>query len=54
MYTYAVRESLEKDLRTLAKRLDLSLGATSELMRRGEATIISSYIDSLISDTAET
>jgi hypothetical protein len=36
------------DLRTLAKKLNLSLGATSELMRRGEATIIASYIDSMI------
>lgn len=35
------------DLRGLAEKLELSLGATSELVRRGEAMIVSSYIDAL-------
>lgn len=34
-------------LRTLAKKLALSVGAVSELLRRGEALIISNYVDSL-------
>lgn len=34
-------------LRTLAKKVALSVGAASELLRRGEALIISNYMDSL-------
>lgn len=41
------------DLRGLANKLDLSLGATSELVRRGEAMIVSSYIDALTANTEE-
>ncbi len=36
------------NLRTIADRLGLSLGATSELIRRGESVIVAGYIDSLI------
>lgn len=35
------------DLRSLGRKLGLSVGAASELLRRGEALIITSYIDSL-------
>ncbi len=41
------------NLRTLAQKLDLSVGAVSELLRRGEALIITSYIDSLSKDRWE-
>jgi len=34
-------------LRALAKKLGLSVGATSELLRRGESLIITSYVDAL-------
>lgn len=34
-------------LRDLAKKLDMSLGATSELIRRGESLIVGGFIDSL-------
>lgn len=34
-------------LRTLASKLGLSVGAVSELLRRGETLIITNYIDSL-------
>lgn len=36
------------NLRMIADRLGLSLGATSELIRRGESAIVAGYIDSLI------
>ncbi len=34
-------------LRGLAKKLALSVGATSELLRRGESLIITNYVDAL-------
>lgn len=34
-------------LRALAKKLGLSVGAVSELLRRGEALVITNYVDSL-------
>lgn len=41
------------NLRTLAEKLNLSVGAVSELLRRGEALIITSYIDSISKDRWE-
>ncbi len=38
------------NLRQLASKLDLSVGAVSELLRRAEALIITSYVDSLSRD----
>jgi hypothetical protein len=38
------------NLRELAAKLDLSVGAVSELLRRAEALIITSYVDSLSRD----
>lgn len=35
------------NLRTLAAKVGLSVGAVSELLRRGEALIVSSYVDAL-------
>lgn len=35
------------DLRTLCKKMGISLGAGSELLRRGEALIMTSHVDSL-------
>lgn len=35
------------NLRTLASKVGLSVGAVSELLRRGEALIVSSYVDAL-------
>ena len=35
------------NLRTLAKKVGLSLGAVSELLRRGEAIIVANYVDAL-------
>ncbi len=35
------------NLRTLARRLDMSLGAVCELLRRGESLIVKHYVDSL-------
>jgi hypothetical protein len=34
------------DLRTLATRVGISLGSVSELLRRGEAAVITNYVDS--------
>lgn len=38
-------------LRVLAKKLGLSVGATSELLRRGESLIITSYVDEMTAAT---
>lgn len=35
------------NLRTLAKKVGLSVGAVSELLRRGEALIVTNYVDEL-------
>lgn len=42
------------NLRQLAGKLDLSVGAVSELLRRAEALIITSYVDSLSKDRWDT
>jgi hypothetical protein len=36
------------DLRTLASRVGISLGSVSELLRRGEAAVITNYVDSSV------